>query len=81
MPFNYGPGNCIGRALAMNKMRVVLAALVRRFDMHLAPDFKLGNWERDLFDGYLLGRGGWSAARRHECAELKSGLEYRRRCV
>jgi cytochrome P450 len=56
-PFNYGPGNCIGRALAMNEMRAVLAVLVRRFDMRLAPGFELGNWERDLFDGYLLGRG------------------------
>jgi cytochrome P450 len=55
--FNYGPGNCIGRTLAMNKMRAVLAALVRRFDMQLVPVFKPGNWEQKLVDGYVLGCG------------------------
>jgi cytochrome P450 len=57
MPFNYGPGNCIGRTLAMNEMRAVLAILVRRFDMRLAPGFEPSNWERNLVDGYALRRG------------------------
>jgi cytochrome P450 len=57
MPFNYGPGNCVGRALAMHEMRAVLAMLVRRFDMHLAPGFNPGEWEDELVDGYILGRG------------------------
>jgi hypothetical protein len=57
MPFNYGPGNCIGRALAMNEMRAVLAALVRQFDVHLATGFEPSRWEEGLVDGYLLWRG------------------------
>jgi cytochrome P450 len=57
MPFNYGPGNCVGRALAMNEMRAVIAMLVRRFDMHLDPGFSPGKWEDELVDGYILGRG------------------------
>jgi cytochrome P450 len=57
IPFNYGPGNCVGRALAMNEMRAVLAALVRRFDMRLASGFEPGEWEQKLVDGYTLGRG------------------------
>jgi cytochrome P450 len=56
MPFNYGPGNCIGRAVAMSEMRAVLAILVRRFDIRLAPGFKPSTWEEGLVDGYILAR-------------------------
>jgi cytochrome P450 len=52
-----GPWNCIGRALAMGEMRAVLAALVRRFDMRLAPAFDRAVWERELEDRFVLSRG------------------------
>ena len=41
LPFGAGPHVCIGRELAMFEMPLVLAALFQRFQMRLAPDFKL----------------------------------------
>jgi cytochrome P450 len=36
-PFGVGPRNCIGKTLAYAEMRVVLARLLYKFDMELAP--------------------------------------------
>jgi hypothetical protein len=41
----------------MGEMRAVLAALVRRFDIRLAPAFDRGAWERELEDHFVLARG------------------------
>jgi hypothetical protein len=41
----------------MSEMRAVLSALVRRFDMRLAPAFDRNAWERELEDRFLLARG------------------------
>ncbi|KAF8894853.1 cytochrome P450 [Infundibulicybe gibba] len=37
--FSSGPHMCIGKALAYQEMRYVLARVVRTYDMHLAPKF------------------------------------------
>ncbi|KAF7891458.1 uncharacterized protein EAF02_001783 [Botrytis sinoallii] len=37
-PFSVGPRNCIGRNLAYNEMRVILARIIWRFDLELCPD-------------------------------------------
>ncbi|ORZ04881.1 cytochrome P450 [Lobosporangium transversale] len=37
-PFSAGSRNCIGKNLAMMEMRLVLAALVRTYDMELVPN-------------------------------------------
>lgn len=34
-PFSYGPRNCIGKHLAYNEMRVIIARLLWEFDMKL----------------------------------------------
>jgi cytochrome P450 len=52
-----GPGNCVGRSLALHEMRTVLAALVRRFDFQFAPGFQPEAWTAQLKDFYILTRG------------------------
>ncbi|KAF5869159.1 putative cytochrome p450 monooxygenase protein [Botrytis fragariae] len=37
-PFSVGPRNCIGRNLAYNEMRVILARIIWRFDLELCPE-------------------------------------------
>lgn len=34
-PFSYGPRNCVGKHLAYNEMRVIMAKLLWEFDMTL----------------------------------------------
>ncbi|KAI7787288.1 benzoate 4-monooxygenase cytochrome p450 [Diaporthe eres] len=36
-PFSYGPRNCVGRHLAYNEMRLIMARLLWEFDMRLDP--------------------------------------------
>ncbi|KAF6802336.1 benzoate 4-monooxygenase cytochrome P450 [Colletotrichum musicola] len=36
-PFSYGPRNCVGKHLAYNEMRVIMARLLWEFDMSLEP--------------------------------------------
>ncbi|KAL1864704.1 hypothetical protein Daus18300_007506 [Diaporthe australafricana] len=36
-PFSYGPRNCVGKHLAYNEMRVIVARLLWEFDMSLDP--------------------------------------------
>jgi cytochrome P450 len=52
-----GPGNCVGRSLALHELRTVLAAVVRRFDARFAPGFKAQDWIDQLSDHYILVRG------------------------
>lgn len=33
IPFSFGPANCVGRSLALLEMRMVVAALMQRFEM------------------------------------------------
>jgi cytochrome P450 len=49
-----GPANCVGRALALHEMRVVLATLVRQFEMEFAPGFKEDDWTNHLLDKFVL---------------------------
>lgn len=36
-PFSYGPRNCVGKHLAYNEMRLIMARLLWEFDMRLDP--------------------------------------------
>jgi cytochrome P450 len=51
-----GPGNCIGRPLALHEMRAVLAAVLHRFDLRFAPGFRPEDWLDKLRDNYILVR-------------------------
>jgi cytochrome P450 len=52
-----GPGNCVGRALALHEMRAALAMLIRGFDVRLAPGFTPEQWTDALRDAFVLVRG------------------------
>lgn len=41
LPFGIGPRTCIGASFALQEATIVLASLVRRFDMELLPDAKV----------------------------------------
>ncbi|UZJ53677.1 hypothetical protein CBS101457_002997 [Exobasidium rhododendri] len=38
-PFSYGPTSCVGKTLAYMEIRIVVACIVREFDLSLEPDF------------------------------------------
>lgn len=45
-PFSVGPRNCIGRNLAYNEMRLILARVLWNFDMTLDEESKCWNNQR-----------------------------------
>jgi cytochrome P450 len=51
-----GAANCVGRALALHEIRVVVAALVRRYDIRFAPGFQPSDWTDHLTDQFALVR-------------------------
>jgi cytochrome P450 len=55
--YTIGPGNCVGRLLALQEMRTIIAAFVRRFDVQFAPGFQHDDWTTKLGDQYILVRG------------------------
>jgi hypothetical protein len=52
-----GPGACAGRSLAQLEMRLVVAELIRRFDMNFGSNMTLEQWEVNLLDRFTLMRG------------------------
>ena len=50
LPFSYGTRLCIGRALALMEMRVVVASVVQKFDMEVADGYDIKQWDKDLQD-------------------------------
>ncbi|WQF85497.1 Putative cytochrome P450 [Colletotrichum destructivum] len=49
-PFLLGPRMCIGRAVALQSMRMVLAKIVHSFELQAAETY---NWETDVSSSYL----------------------------
>lgn len=43
-PFSLGSRNCLGKSLAYNEMRVILARLLWNFDLRLCPESE--GWHR-----------------------------------
>lgn len=39
IPFSYGPGNCVGKSLALVELRYIIAMLVWRFDFDFEAEF------------------------------------------
>ena len=50
IPFASGHANCVGKNLAWMEMRMVVAAIVQRFDMKFAEGYDPRKWEEDLHD-------------------------------
>ena len=42
-PFSFGPRNCLGRNLAYNEMRIILAIVLWNFDLVMREESK--NWQ------------------------------------
>lgn len=57
IPFSVGQANCIGRAIALQEIRMTLASLVRQFDISFAPGWDQGVWLESLREMMVL-RGG-----------------------
>ncbi|WQF90524.1 Putative cytochrome P450 [Colletotrichum destructivum] len=49
-PFLLGPRMCIGRAVALQSMRMVLAKIIHSFELQAAEMY---NWETDVSSSYL----------------------------
>jgi cytochrome P450 len=52
MPFSKGMYKCVGQAMAMVSLRIVIATLVLKYDVKLAKDAKLADMDWD--DHFLL---------------------------
>ena len=57
IPFSYGPANCVGRQLAWMEMRMVISAMVQKFDMAFAEGFDQDGWLGTLEDHFISTRG------------------------
>jgi cytochrome P450 len=57
MPFSIGPANCAGKAMALQELRMVVCAIVQRFDLRFADGYRVEDWEETLRDWFVLGKG------------------------
>ncbi|KAL5520928.1 hypothetical protein ACEPAF_2931 [Sanghuangporus sanghuang] len=48
IPFSTGPANCVGKNLALLEMRMVVAAIVQKFDIRFAADYDPQKWDEEL---------------------------------
>ncbi|KAJ7137892.1 hypothetical protein C8R44DRAFT_593222, partial [Mycena epipterygia] len=62
IPFSTGPASCVGRNLAMLEVRMVLAYVMRTFEMRFAEGYDERRWEAALKDYFVLQKGGLPAA-------------------
>ncbi|GLB37110.1 putative cytochrome p450 [Lyophyllum shimeji] len=54
IPFSYGPADCIGKRLAMQEMRAVACAVLRRFSLRFADGYDKATWEGDMCDHFVI---------------------------
>ena len=50
IPFSSGPANCAGKNLALLELRMVVAALVQKFDIRFAEGYDPRKWHEELQD-------------------------------
>ena len=53
-PFSFGPGNCAGKPLAMQEMRMVMTLMMQKLDLRLADGFDAATYEESLLDYLIL---------------------------
>ncbi|KAL7907218.1 cytochrome P450 [Trichoderma velutinum] len=56
-PFSAGPYGCIGKRLALNDIRQMVARLVWTFDIAFAPGEDGASFERDAIDAFMITYG------------------------
>jgi cytochrome P450 len=52
-----GPTACAGKGLALLELRMVVCALIQKFEFEFAPSFKTWSWEENLEDCFILMKG------------------------
>ncbi|KAJ7706876.1 cytochrome P450, partial [Mycena rosella] len=57
IPFSFGPANCVGRNLAMLEMCMVLAYVMRTFEISFEEGYNQERWEATLGDYFVLHKG------------------------
>lgn len=55
-PFSYGPGNCAGKGLALQEMRMVVSAMMQKLELSLAEGFDAVAYENEMHDYLILSR-------------------------
>ncbi|KAI9068088.1 high nitrogen upregulated cytochrome P450 monooxygenase 2 [Trametes sanguinea] len=56
LPFSHGPGNCVGKQLAMQEMRAVVCALLQKFDLRLREGWDVREYDRGFKDYFVTTR-------------------------
>ncbi|KAI0761269.1 high nitrogen upregulated cytochrome P450 monooxygenase 2 [Trametes elegans] len=56
IPFSYGPANCVGKQLAMQEMRMVVCAIMQRFDFRLSEGWELRAYDEGFKDFFSTTR-------------------------
>lgn len=57
IPFSTGPSNCVGKGLAQMQMKMVICALMQKFDLWLEEGYDAEQWEKDLEDHLVTVKG------------------------
>lgn len=54
IPFSAGPANCVGKNLALLEMRMVVSAVLQRFDLKFPDSYDTKRWEEELKDYFII---------------------------
>ncbi|KAI5124822.1 hypothetical protein M0805_005452 [Coniferiporia weirii] len=57
IPFSYGPANCAGRNLATLELRIVVALVMKHFDLRFDDGYDPRDWEEKLQDWFVMKNG------------------------
>ncbi|KAG6819363.1 hypothetical protein H0H93_012546 [Arthromyces matolae] len=57
LPFSTGPADCVGKRFALQEIRAVVFAVLKRFTLRLEEGYDRSRWERDLLDFFVLTKG------------------------
>ncbi|KAF7378106.1 hypothetical protein MSAN_00234800 [Mycena sanguinolenta] len=57
LPFSTGPANCVGRNLGMLELRMVMAYIMRAFELQFSDGYDKLRWEVDLKDYFVMQKG------------------------
>ncbi|KAL7277158.1 hypothetical protein ACG7TL_009004 [Trametes sanguinea] len=56
LPFSHGPANCVGKQLAMQEMRMVVCALIQKFELRLREWWDVDKYDEAFLDYFVTTR-------------------------